>query len=457
MPSENHAIFRQMYERFRFSINRDDYADLMQRIKEGNNYLKRLTSQNLRLEPARTSQHTWTPQRFDLIRGYASSLVSALRSGFCCSCQAPHSINLMLESRYEKPYQKFEQIDEQITFSVTFGYGYRNNISNSVPWLWKRASIQLAHVEEVATTETATSTAKLEISNSLVSNDRLSRKPKKLARFSITEVNEDHSSCNVTPPRPPGVELISDLCTSIVQKSLEKNSLDRPVGYLFDKSRACKYVVHPLDSASISSFSLRQAMLESVPGQFAPMRMSARKTLAMTLASSVLQLYGTPWLPAKWKSDDILFIHAQDLRPHLAPHVSTLVTPEMTEAPSKSPATSPKKGFMSPNIRDEVTFGLGILLIELCLGKPIDQLRTPSDLNPDGSEHVTTDFRTATRLLDDIYEEAGGRYGDAVRRCIYCEFDQRKTTLEDPLFRRAVYQGVVCPLEEDLAEFHCLS
>lgn len=109
-----------------------------------------------------------------------------------------------------------------------------------------------------------------------------------------------------------------------------------------------------------------------------------------------------------------------------------------------------------PNIRNEFTFGLGILLIEICLAKTIEQLRIPSDLNPDGTEHVTTNFRTATRSLDEVYQEAGGRYGDAVRRCIYCDFDQRKADLEESSFRRAVYEGVVYWLEEDLKEFHYL-
>lgn len=42
----------------------------------------------------------------------------------------------------------------------------------------------------------------------------------------------------------------------------------------------------------------------------------------------------------------------------------------------------------------------------------------------------------------------GNRYGDAVRRCICCEFDQRDTSLNNERFREAVYRGVIAPLEE---------
>lgn len=47
----------------------------------------------------------------------------------------------------------------------------------------------------------------------------------------------------------------------------------------------------------------------------------------------------------------------------------------------------------------------------------------------------------------------GGRYGDAVRRCVNCEFDQKKPSFEVESFREAFYKGAIQPLEEDLADF----
>ena len=52
-----------------------------------------------------------------------------------------------------------------------------------------------------------------------------------------------------------------------------------------------------------------------------------------------------------------------------------------------------------------------------------------------------------------IYAEAGLAYGDAVRRCILCEFDQRRTDLEDVAFCRKVYDGVVSVLEQEAQHF----
>ncbi|KAH7372042.1 hypothetical protein BKA66DRAFT_534758 [Pyrenochaeta sp. MPI-SDFR-AT-0127] len=60
-----------------------------------------------------------------------------------------------------------------------------------------------------------------------------------------------------------------------------------------------------------------------------------------------------------------------------------------------------------------------------------------------------TEYNTADRLVEELYSEAGGKYSDAVRRCIRCDFDRRASSLEDIQFQKAVYQGVVAQLKEN--------
>ena len=71
------------------------------------------------------------------------------------------------------------------------------------------------------------------------------------------------------------------------------------------------------------------------------------------------------------------------------------------------------------------------------------------------ADHATMlrNWITATRLMEAVYNEAGTLYGDAVRRCLHCEFDQRNTSLEDDAFRQAVYDGVVATLEDNVKDF----
>jgi hypothetical protein len=98
-------------------------------------------------------------------------------------------------------------------------------------------------------------------------------------------------------------------------------------------------------------------------------------------------------------------------------------------------------------------FDLGVLLIELCFNKSLEQMQAPEDLDDDGKVNSYTSLATANRLISEVYAEAGVRYGDAVRRCIRCDFDQREETFESDVFRQALYQRVVVPLGDDLRDF----
>ena len=80
-------------------------------------------------------------------------------------------------------------------------------------------------------------------------------------------------------------------------------------------------------------------------------------------------------------------------------------------------------------------------------------MQTPDDLDDDGKVNSNTTLATANRLIPKVYDEAGIRSGDAVRRCIRCDFDQHEETFESDEFKQAVYQRVVVPLEDDLRDF----
>ena len=64
-----------------------------------------------------------------------------------------------------------------------------------------------------------------------------------------------------------------------------------------------------------------------------------------------------------------------------------------------------------------------------------------------------TEWKIADRLVDKLYSDIGHYYGDAVRRCIRCDFDRKSNCLDDVAFQKAVYQGVVSMLQEN---YDCL-
>ena len=72
----------------------------------------------------------------------------------------------------------------------------------------------------------------------------------------------------------------------------------------------------------------------------------------------------------------------------------------------------------------------------------------PEELGGNNAPSAVNDLMTATRSINNVYNEAGVQYGDVVRRCIRCKFDQRKLSLKD--------DGVVPLLEEDFSDFYQL-
>ena len=101
-------------------------------------------------------------------------------------------------------------------------------------------------------------------------------------------------------------------------------------------------------------------------------------------------------------------------------------------------------------IRNQTLYALGVSLIELWYGKPLHAFYKPED-GPliTGDTDPMTEWNTADRLVDELYDDAGPKYSDAVRRCIRCDFDRRASSLDNPDFQKAVYQGVVAQLKEN--------
>ena len=176
--------------------------------------------------------------------------------------------------------------------------------------------------------------------------------------------------------------------------------------------------------------------------------------LAVILASSVLQLDETSWPKKQWRSHDIYFLQTEESFSNIPkidyayPHLSTKISSESSRLPS---TTNVPAACTTPLIRCEVLFSLGLTLIELCFGESLAGMQLPGDV--DNVEAITS-YRTASRLLDSVYNESGNRYGDVVRRCIQCPFDVRDASLDNEEFQQAVFEYIVTPLAQDLEDFN---
>ena len=297
----------------------------------------------------------------------------------------------------------------------------------------------------------------------ITKNDRKAKSGKKAVSFapSSSPRNPGHEVGSPTSnlkPNPLALKQTEGLCNAM-QKCMN-DALSRPncSGYLLVEHHH-KLGVYPCQDSHavwghenitslaqlLSGKSLACSPLASVSGGGVLLTRANRLSLALTVAASVLQLYETPWLDEYWSKDDILINQKSSGNLHEQAYISKSF-PESTVLPLNH-----QKSILP--VWNITLFTLGIVLIELCLGQSLEKLRTPEDLGESGKATALTDIETARRLIDATYEEGGENYGDAVRRCIRCQFDSRETNLDNEEFRQKVYDGVIAPLEDDLKHF----
>ncbi len=179
-----------------------------------------------------------------------------------------------------------------------------------------------------------------------------------------------------------------------------------------------------------------------------------RLYIAVTLASSVLQLDGTFWLRRQWRSGDILFLPLEDWRASAPkvdfahPYVSWKVSPEYVNT---ALIADLGRITVAHRIPSEILFVLGITLTELCFGQNIYDMQIQEDID---TTEIMTNFNTASRLIDYVYSESGSRYGDVVRRCLKCPPDVRDASLDNAEFQEAVFDSIVTPLRQDFEDFN---
>ncbi|KAH7073645.1 hypothetical protein BKA63DRAFT_37766 [Paraphoma chrysanthemicola] len=424
--------FKEHYKRLKFSLSKADYKDLMDRLRQANQSLYRMTVQTSHLAKHQASANTWHQDlpKYQIIKDRAESFHAAISKGWKCTCRADHSISLRLEPRTDDVASDDEDEEDSMRdpFHIILQYDHCHTPGASLakPWTWEEADVRVRYDPQ----------AKDQTSG-------LATQPSKGVKFAKAAIPK---AVKAALDPQANLKPIQDLCSAI--QSLRKPQRDVCFSLLANEIAKQKYGVLlitptkelPVDTDRWSISSLRTVLQDP---QFAQ---RDRLQLAVTLASSVLQLHETPWLEANWGKDSIHFVNRPGTTSYDQPFVSKRITQSTISPTSSLPSQR------SCIIRNQTLYALGIALIELYYRKPMAELHKDSDgLQNTGNElqDLVTEFNTAIRLADELLSEAGAKYSDAVRRCIRCDFDQRASNLQDPKFQRAVYQGVVAQLQEN--------
>lgn len=406
----------------------------MNKLRQANSSLHRMTTQTISLESLQASRK---PDRqaipkFSVINDHANGFYTALNSGWKCPCHARHSVSLRLEPRMEDVGSDEEDDNGENTmrdpFHVLFRYGHHHltsqrNSATMKPWSWEEADVRITIVNQ---------------SSEATQSCRNSGKGVRFAKQAKQAVQA------ALDPNP-NLQPIQDLCEAI--STLQKPQRDVCFELLATEYAKQKYGlrIYPLKEPPINPEAWTVSSLASIL-QDSKFTRHDRLRLAVTLASSVLQLHETPWLEENWGKNNIFFIKRSDTANYDHPFVS----PSFNQA--SQPASDSMPASMARIIRNQTLYALGVSLIELWYSKPLQELYQPEDgprATGDPRVDLMTQWHTADRLVDELYNDAGAKYTDAVRRCIRCDFDRRASSLEDSAFQKAVYLGVVSQLKEN--------
>ncbi|KAL1618319.1 hypothetical protein SLS54_007296 [Diplodia seriata] len=420
--------FKKEYHRLRFSLKKSEYDGLVAQIQQLNARLRTLTQQTLALEPTRLRRQT---PDFDLIRDYATVAYNAICTGLKCGCQSTHGINLRLEG-----VKKCNSSAGLPPLRIVLSYSAQSTAQEGAPWAVEAVDIRPFKAQ---------STAPSPKQHHLPGN-----KAGKRVTFGPSAVQTSASVTTTVASgsiQTPTLSQIQNLCQAVC--SVKSTCIGTCLGYLEDEITKQRLSLHQPQKTSTSKSAPSLLTLHSVLTSNATgHRFSAghRLRLAVLLAANLLQLHRTPWLTEVWDRNDITFLEGTGDDGLKDPFISRI--PHHGSLADSGVSIPPADAI----VLNKPLFALGILLIELCLGKPFEDLRDRGDAGKE-SVSAASDFAVASELLEVVTGTWGDRYADAVRRCIRCAFDTRKIDLDDEQFRRAVYQGVVAPLEEDLRNF----
>lgn len=358
-------------------------------------YFQELCDRSKRLAPVRalTSISKRPLLKLRLHQKNALALHDAIRGGWQCQHDHSHVVNLRLDM--------WNPDDDHLQFEFFFSRASGTGTDRSSQW--RRADIKMLPPSE-------------------------------------TKIGQEGLSLSETPPG----EIIDDLCRFL--ESLD-NSDDSPgacLGILIDETSSQTFgifgAVKEQSSDETAIFTPLNNFENFLTGKAGVLQISSWMPLALTLSLNLLQLQNTHWLEEYWTSEHIRLINSnKSFQPYVTHHFESVRRGSFGSALSLTP--SQQSHSLDIFVRNKALFSLGIMLIELCYKKAIDDLAKPEDR---GSVVLT-----AMRLVNDLEEMVGSKYELIVRNCLFCNFDTgTRAELTDERFFEGVYENIVQPLKE---------
>lgn len=436
------------FKKLLYRLNRKDYQEALETISRGITSLEGLTQQSVGLEPRRRKQSRC--KVFKVLRDLSSSFYRALCSSILCTDS--HDVSLELATRFIEVGHECddEKIVQDAQFRLAISFQVVKGPTSKM--FWDEVSIKAMSVSMTTPSAPCVVAAKSK------SSKRVSFGVNRaLSRLSLmepaTELNVKTAMAILTrpatdfayikcPEESSDVQTISplDLCLT-----LKKAHQERPTcyGHLIDKEYNHRHFqvcpLGPVINSDGWSIVTLEDVLEGKRGLRPLISLAEKVRLALVIASSVLQLSKTPWLPEALTPKNVHFFRRGNTLSYEHPFLQRRL-PECSLLERLDSAADGVGYSLSSN---PTLLALGMLLLEIILGSSLKQLRLPYEKSP--HDHgLIQDLTIANRMLEQRVALINPAYKAVIERCIGCT-DSKELDEDD--FRQTVYNGVVMELE----------
>ncbi|KAK0614454.1 hypothetical protein B0T14DRAFT_570391 [Immersiella caudata] len=444
---------QEFASRARFIMRETDRTRIFGELHLGNDRLEKLLQMNDHLSALQTARQKATANAtasatalVDFWR-HADRLYTTLSRSWGCSCVHSHCARLALEHRTnsEKEFRLLVSYGPAIPTAVTGSSGK-----------WKLCSLKIKaqsaeKLQPVERVREALPPASIPSSDpqhrtavpskpALRGGNRSRPDQKQRAQGQLVPI------ITVTLALPngrlPDIDnegRIPDLCSRL--SHLDTSSTES-TGFL--DATDTRYYVYP-EQSMVPGTSGPVATLAQFLSQNPPARLSRKQryNVALDIASSFVQLMATPWIDRSLNKGAIEFCQKAGGAQLGPPLVARRFEPQEKEE-QEDLATQPG------GINTAAINALGVLLLELCFGRPIERHAFRESLgggvaNANPEVAATFDLMAALQWQAEVIGEAGSDYSEAVEWCLRgCHMAASDTSSS---WRKEMLQKVVIPLE----------
>ncbi|KAF4996932.1 hypothetical protein FDECE_12255 [Fusarium decemcellulare] len=398
------------------------------------NLLADITSCNERLDKFITKAETLSQQTvmdkaslksvlsssLQRIQSYATLLHQTLSRAWCCSAHDCHHVRLLLEDRMvrredEKSLRRAKTDSKPTCFTVS----HKPPVKSTC---WQIAEIEVT--DESFEKSHGATTVRFQVPSAGFTTPKSQR-------------------CEDCRPLED-LKAIKSLCSIFCRSASPKSGLGFKIGANGTLHGTYAVPTRPVccseDFISLHDLLFKQPKTRKLK----PLTDEDRYILAITLTSSFLQLYSTPWLPRYWSQHNIMFstICVGDQ------HLVDVRHPFVLEAYQQggAQATWPHVTFGDDNAN---LLALAKLLLEIKFHGRKESTRLEEDLGQNPAPDQVTDFQTLNRWITQERGNLSFAHYDAILFCILSS-NNIEADLGDLMFRQTVLNKVVVPLVDEL-------